>query len=88
MSSPDQALGHDRIALVVDLEASAVHEPGPGSSTIQRLGSTSKRPGWMRFTTSTPTRWFRQCSMKVRLNPESHHNLAKRLERSPARSAQ
>ena len=31
MSGPDEALGHDRITFVVDLEASTVHEPGPGA---------------------------------------------------------
>src|SRR5579884_2187512 len=31
VGSPDEALGHDRIALVVDLETSAVHEPRPGA---------------------------------------------------------
>src|SRR5271163_4551230 len=31
MGSPDEPLGHDRIALVVDLEASAVHEPRPSA---------------------------------------------------------
>src|ERR1019366_8639186 len=31
VSGPYEALGHDRIALIVDLEASAIHEPGPGA---------------------------------------------------------
>ena len=31
MGGPDEPFGHDRIALVVDLEPSAVHEPGPGA---------------------------------------------------------
>ena len=31
MGGPDEPLGHDRIALVVDLEAPAVHEPRPGA---------------------------------------------------------
>src|SRR5271155_3732297 len=31
MGGPDETLGDDRVALVVDLEAPAVHEPRPGA---------------------------------------------------------
>jgi hypothetical protein len=55
VGGPDEALGHDRIALVVDPEAPAVMSHDQVRSTIQCLGGNSKRPGWMRLTTSTPT---------------------------------
>ncbi len=56
-------------------------------STTHRLGRTSKPVRWILFTTSTATWRSRQCWTKVRLNPESHHTLARRLERARARSA-
>ena len=55
VGGPDEALGHDRITLVVDLEASAVHEPRPGALDDPAFGERLEAPGWMRFTTSTPT---------------------------------
>lgn len=30
MSGPDEALVHDWVAFIVDLQAAAIHEPGPG----------------------------------------------------------
>src|SRR5487761_2525180 len=38
MGGPYEALGHDRISLVVDLESAAVHEPGPGAFDDPALG--------------------------------------------------
>jgi hypothetical protein len=42
---PDEALGHDRIAFVVDLEASAVHEPGPGALDDPAFGQRFELAG-------------------------------------------
>lgn len=38
VGSPDEALGDDRVSLVVDLETAAVHEPGPGAFHDPALG--------------------------------------------------
>jgi len=45
VGSPDEALGHDRIALVVDLEPPAVHEPGPGALDDPTLGERFELAG-------------------------------------------
>ena len=40
MGSPDEALGDDRVPLVVDLETPTVHEPGPGAFHDPALGES------------------------------------------------
>src|ERR1017187_10250507 len=45
VSGPYEALGHDRIALIVDLEASAVHEPGPGAFDDPAFGQRFELAG-------------------------------------------
>ena len=45
MGRPDEAFGHDRVALIVDLESSAVHEPGPGALDDPALGEDLEAAG-------------------------------------------
>src|ERR1019366_626730 len=45
VSGPYEALGHDRIALIVDLEASAIHEPGPGAFDDPAFGQRFELAG-------------------------------------------
>ena len=45
MGGPDEALRHDRIALVVDLEAPAVHEPRPSALDDPTLGEHLETTG-------------------------------------------
>ena len=45
MGSPDGALGDNRIALVIDLEASAVHEPRPGALDDPAFGEHLEATG-------------------------------------------
>ena len=45
MGGPDETLGHDRIALVVDLEPPAVHEPGPGALDDPAFGEHLEATG-------------------------------------------
>ncbi len=88
VGGPDEALGDDRVALVVDLEASAFHEPRPGALDDPAFGKHLEAI-WVDAVDDLDARrdGVRQCSMKVRLKPQSHHSLAKRAERSRARSA-
>jgi hypothetical protein len=45
VGGPDEAFGDDRIALVVDLETSAVHEPRPGAFDDPTLGERFEATG-------------------------------------------
>jgi hypothetical protein len=45
MGGPDEPLGHDRVALVIDLEAPGVHEPRPGALDDPAFGEHLEATG-------------------------------------------
>ena len=87
MGGPYEAFGDDRIALIVDLEPSAIHEPRPGPLDDPALREDLEPTRVDLFTTSTPTWWRAAVLDEGRLKPASHQSFAKRPERSRARSA-
>jgi hypothetical protein len=88
MGSPYESFGDDRIALIVDLEPTVVHEPRPRALDDPPSwgGSTSKRWSWILFTTSAEMWCAPHEETKVFLKPPSHQIFFSRLVWLLARS--